>query len=144
VERFLVERFLAPFLPDRFLADFFAPFFLPERFLVDFLAAFRRFLAIGCGSFRSSARHTIGLSAGALTSGERHPQTKDNGCQVRERLHSGGDCRQAIVKQRIMQAFARALNQVLTGRVKSNHGKIDFSRKIFSDRESARHRDGSQ
>jgi hypothetical protein len=95
VERFFVERFLAPFLPDRFLADFLAPFRLAGRFFVDFFAAFR-FLAIGCGSFRSSARHTIGLSAGALTSGERHPQTNDNGRQVRERLLTGGDCRQQL------------------------------------------------
>jgi hypothetical protein len=86
VERFFVERFLAPlFLPDRFLADFLAPFFLAARFLVDFFAAFR-FFAIGCGSFRSSAHHTIGLSAGALTSGERHFKRKDNGHQVCERL----------------------------------------------------------
>jgi hypothetical protein len=86
VERFLVERFLALlFLPDRFLADFLAPFLLAGRFLVDFLAAFR-FLAIGCGSFRSSAHHTIGLSTGALTSGERQLKRKTmaarfaNGC----------------------------------------------------------------
>jgi hypothetical protein len=80
VPRFLVERFLARFLPafflvDRFLADFLAPFLLVARFLVDFLAALR-FFAIECGSFRCSARHSIRLSAGALTTGERHPQKK--------------------------------------------------------------------
>jgi hypothetical protein len=86
VERFLLERFLALlFLLDRFFVDFLAPLFLEVRFLVDFLAALR-FLAIGCGSFRSSARHTIGLSTGALTIGGKTSQTKDNGCQVRERL----------------------------------------------------------
>jgi hypothetical protein len=55
VARFLAERFAPFFLGDRFLVDFLAAFFLVDRLVVDFLAAFL-FFAIGCGSFRCSAR----------------------------------------------------------------------------------------
>jgi hypothetical protein len=63
------------------LLAFLAAFFLVDRFFGAFLAAFR-FFAIEYGSFRCSARFSShGLSTGALTTGERQPQSKDNRCR---------------------------------------------------------------
>jgi hypothetical protein len=79
VARFLADRFAPFFFGDRFLVDFLAAFFLVDRFEVDFLAAFR-FFAIGCGSFRCSARCDASrLSAGALGSRGETYQANDDG-----------------------------------------------------------------
>ena len=99
VPRFLVDRFLAPFLApfflvDRFFADFLAPFFLVARFLVDFLAAFL-FFAIECGSFRCSARHAkASIHRGADNRGET---SNENNRHCLRTAASSGDCRQLRV-----------------------------------------------
>jgi hypothetical protein len=105
VDRFLVDRFLAPFfLVDR-LADFLAAFFFVDFRAVDFLAALR-FFAIEYGSFRCSARSLlVRHSAGALTTGEDNRQTNDNedsstnGCLgLRCRLRSFDPTREMLAR----------------------------------------------
>jgi hypothetical protein len=133
VARFFVDRFrdafFAPFfLVDRFLPAFFlATFFLVDRFLLAFLAAFR-FFAIEYGSFRCSARFdSHGLSAGALTTGERQPPIERQSAPEHERLAQErlplND--RFSANSTMLTALLRALNQLSALRVKSNHVKID-------------------